>query len=96
MLPIFNSDVQELSLMQTKWASQLNPVIALALLKGRQINDVALQSGSNVIDHKLGRQPQGWFLVDLNANVTAYRTAWDELTITLTSSGSATAALYVY
>ena len=40
-------------------------------------------SGSNVLNHKLGRQPRGWYLVDCLVAQTPYREAWDDKTLTL-------------
>lgn len=52
---------QPLDLMQTTWASQLNPVIANPLNNSIILENIALKTGVNVINHKLGRNLQGWF-----------------------------------
>lgn len=96
-LPIFNSDNRILSQLQTQWASILgvllnNPSLQNTLLKG-----VVLASGANVINHRLGRTPQGWRVADLNAAVTIYRSAaFNDKTLTLTASGAATINLEVF
>jgi len=96
MLPFFKTPVKELDQLQTRWKQVLDPISDNVLLKGRIVGPVDLQVGSNVIDHLLGRQPQGWIITDLNANVGVWRTAWTPLTLTLEASGPVTVALYVY
>jgi hypothetical protein len=44
----------------------LNELAVSPLLQGRLIEDVAIESGATIrIYHGLGRQPRGWFVVDL-------------------------------
>lgn len=88
----------------TKWASQLNPVIAnvgqlaaIPLLQGKQISGIILVASTPLaIAHGLGSVPTGWFLVDVNAQATVWRTAWTNQTITLESSANATISIWVY
>jgi len=96
MLPFFKSTVSEFERMQTRWMSELNPALSNPLLKGRQIDSVALQTGDNTVDHMLGRQPIGWFIVDLNANEGVYKVSWSPTSLVLNSSGPVTVSLYVY
>ena len=62
-LPSFNTNIQELSLMQGSWDSQLNPMLANPSLKCIILKNVELVSGSNVVNHLLGRKLQGWRIV---------------------------------
>lgn len=96
-LPIFQSDSQPLQLMQTRWASELNPFLKLPISSPSLLSNISIVSGVNVINHRLGRKPQGWIVSDINAAVTLFRSAdFNDLTLTLTSSGAATVALMVY
>lgn len=61
---------QPLELMQTSWASQLNPLIANPLTKGVILENISLQTGVNVINHKLGRNLQGWFTSRIRSPAT--------------------------
>jgi hypothetical protein len=61
-LPKFQSDDQAFSLLQTNWKIQLDPVIALPLSSSIILEDLNLFTGKNVIDHKLGRNLQGWIV----------------------------------
>lgn len=45
--------------------------------------DATITGATVVINHGLGRVPTGWYIVDLDVQVTIYRTAWDSTTLTL-------------
>lgn len=96
-LPTFKDDNKNLMLLQSSWTSQLNPVLGNPATNPTILKNVALVSGVNVINHKLQQQQQGWFLTDLDAPVTIYRSAaFNNLTLTLTSSGPATVSIGVF
>lgn len=101
MLPIFQTKDQTLSLLQTKWASLLNPGLASPLLNGRIIASIALTSGDNTVDHGLGRPLVGWLVI---RQYSAYAGLYDkqttnispELTLVLNAAGNTTVDLYVF
>ncbi len=86
--------------LQPKWATPLNNLLANPLTQGRLITGLALTTGTNVINHKLGHTLVGWMLVGLSASVTIYDTQASnqtpQLTLNLTSSGPATVSLWVF
>ncbi len=98
MLSSFNTDIRELSLLQSSWASELNPIITNPIVDGIILSGITLVSGNNVINHKLGRPIMGYILIRNNALVTIYdsNTAQPNLTFNLISSGPATVSLYVF
>lgn len=59
-------------LAQTQWAQQIDPVIANPLLNGSILKNVQLSAGINVINHKLGRNLQGWYFTRVRAPVSVY------------------------
>jgi len=73
-LPIFTTDNKDVGLLQTTWASQLNPLLKNPLSNGQVLKSLPLTSGSNVVDHKLGRKLQGWFLVRQRAAAMTSKT----------------------
>jgi hypothetical protein len=86
-----------LELMGTKWASELNPIIANPLNNVSILKNISLVSGSNVINHGLGQNQQGWFLIDIQGNAVVYRSApFNNLTLTLTSSAAVTCSIGVF
>lgn len=79
------------------WASELNPLLQNPLSKASILKNVVLQTGVNTLNHKLGRTMQGWFLVDVDAAITLYRSQpLNDLTLTLTASGPATVSIGVF
>lgn len=86
-----------LDMMQSKWASQLNPLLANPIMSGLALSNISIVTGSNVINHKLGQMQQGWFITDINASANIYRSAsFNNLTLTLISDNPCTISLWVY
>lgn len=86
-----------IALMQTQWASQINPIINNALVQGQILTDISLANGVTTINHKLGRKMIGWYIVDITGAATVYRSQpLNALTLTLTSNAAVTVALWVF
>lgn len=86
-----------LPLLLTQWSSQLNPLLSNPVNGVSILSSVKLATGDNVINHLLGTQMQGWFLTDINAAVSVYRSApMNDKTLTLHSSGTATVSIGVF
>lgn len=85
-------------LAQTKWASVLNPIIALPILNGNEVDGVKLLANKpQAINHLLQRMPQGWFLLDNIANTVVWRAAdFTDTMITLESSVDTTISIWVF
>lgn len=81
----------------TKWSSDLNPLLANPLNNVQIIPNISLINGATVINHKLGKNMQGWFLVDQQGPATIYRSApMNSLTLTLTSSAAVVVSIGVF
>lgn len=97
MITIFKDDNKSFMLFQTKLAAQVNPVLGNPLNHASVLQNVALQSGVNVINHLLGRQMNGWFLTDKQGAAEIYRSApLNGLTLTLTSNAAVTVNIGVF
>jgi hypothetical protein len=84
-------------MLQTQWRSILNPVLSNPATNASILESVKLASGTNVINHKLGRQQQGWFITDINGSANIYRSAaFNDLTLTLTSDAAVTVNIMVF
>lgn len=85
-------------LANPKWAASINPLLALPILNGVEIDSIRMSAGKpNAINHLLQRIPQGWFLVDNTANSVVWRTAdFNDLTITLQASADAIISIWVF
>lgn len=96
-LPQFQSDNIQFQMMQSKWGSILNPIIANPLTNPSILQNVQLNAGINVINHKLGKKQQGWFISDIDNPSVIYRAQpLNDSTLTLNSSASAIVTLVVY
>lgn len=91
----FKDAEQTFGLMQTSWSQQLDPVIANALINGLALKQVSLSSGPNIINHKLGRNLQGWFITRLRANASLFDTQDANLTPAVTLQLTASAPVVV-
>jgi len=83
-----------------KWSSQLNPILQNPLINGQILSGIKVKSGTNVINHGLQQNLQGYIVIMNSANVTFYDTQQKnqtpQLTLQLVSSGIATISLYVF
>lgn len=90
----------DISLMQTKWASILNVLLKNPSLKSSILKSVSLASGSNTINHQLGRALTGWRIVRQRASATIYDTqdsnSYPDLTLLLTASGAVVVDIEVF
>jgi len=60
---------------------------------------LAVQSGTNIVDHKLGRVPQGYLILARDSNVSLYdniRTGATSTTVELYASSSANIKIWVF
>jgi len=86
-----------LELMQTKWASEINPVLKFPPINGVLLKNIALSIGDNSINHLLQRVQQGWVLTDQDASANIYRgKAFNSLTLTLTSDAVVNISIWCY
>lgn len=89
-----------LAQMATTWAEQLNPIIANPTVNNLILKNVKLISGTNVINHKLGRTLQGWNSVRVRANATIYdqqdNNQTPQLTLVLVASAPVVVDLVVF
>ncbi len=86
--------------LQTRWASMINPVLSSPIVNGLQLDNIALLTGDNVINHRLGRKPQGYIVVRKNAQAGIFDTQdtnqMPQLTLNLTSDADVTVSLWIY
>lgn len=104
-LPLVQTAIQELSLLQTKWKAILDVLLNNQLTQGALISGVVLSNGTTttIVNHLLGRPLVGWFLVGSNGTITQIfdnqsNNPHPELTLSLTSTvtGTVTINLWVF
>jgi hypothetical protein len=49
--------------MQSIWKEQIDPVLANPSNSTSILKNIALVTGANVVNHKLGAKLQGWYIV---------------------------------
>jgi hypothetical protein len=99
-LPYFQSSLPILNQLQTKWQSILNPLLGNPLTQGIILNKIVLSSGSNTINHTLGRALVGWSIIRQRASASVYdnqdSNQMPTLTLILISSADVTVDLEVF
>jgi hypothetical protein len=93
-LPIFNIASNALMMMQNKWKSILDPIISYPPNSGLILQNIKLNAGSNIINHKLGQKLQGWKIIRQRASASIYddqdNNNMPDLTLILVSSAPTT------
>ena len=88
---------RELQTVQDNLAGVLDLIAKVQIVDGVRLEDVALVSGSDqLVAHKLGRAPLGWFTVKRNADCRLWETALDANHLTLRTSANVTVTLWVF
>lgn len=94
---------QQLSLqqMQNTWATKLDPIISNPTVNNLILKNIVLITGTNVINHRLGRNLQGWKPTRIrNVSATFYdlqdANQTPQLTLVLVSSANVTIDLEVF
>lgn len=87
--------------MQTNWAQPLNQIVSLPINQGLILTSISLVTGSNTINHLLGRKLQGWFPVRIrDQNTTFYdqqsSNTMPQLTLKIVSSANVVVDLMVF
>ena len=96
-LPLQQTNDRDLSLLQTRWKSILDAVLANPTTNMLIIPKVVLKIGTNVINHKLSQMQQGWTILDINGASSIYRNApFNNTTLSLSSSASVVINLGVF
>ena len=96
----FQDNDRTFQLMQNSWASMLNPLLQNPSLQSTILPQIVLKSGTNTINHRLGRKLQGWRTIRINAAATLYdlqdTNPHPELTLQLVSNAPVTVYLEVF
>lgn len=97
LLPLYKIGNPTQDLWQTQWKSILDIVLGKQIVDGVLLTNQVLKNGVNTINHKLGRKPVGWIIIDADAAVTPFRSQpWNEKTLTLTVGADVNICLWVF
>jgi hypothetical protein len=99
-LPLIQTSIQDLSLLQTRWRSILNALIGLPQLNSSIVANVQLKAGSNSVNTGLQQALQGWSIVRQRGPATIYdlqdSNQTPNLTLTLVSSAAVSVDILVF
>lgn len=84
-------------LLQTRWKSLIDPVLANPTTNMSILKNVVLVSGNNQIPHLLGQMQQGWLILDTNAAQTVFRyKPFNSTYLYLNAAGAVTVSIGVF
>ena len=100
-LPQIQSTVMGSVLMSlTRWRSILNPFVGNPSLNSVILENISLASGSNSVNHTLGRALTGWRIIRIRQSATIYDTQdvnpMPDLTLLLTASAACVVNIEVF
>lgn len=72
MLPVFYTENKELTMMQNKWKSELDPMLSNPSNNSIILKNVLLTTGNNIINTLIGRKLQGWSIVRQRGPASIY------------------------
>lgn len=94
------SGEQEVTRLQSHIKTTLNPLLELPISDGILIKNLTINTSDTLIDHKLGRKPEGFLITRLRTNAVIYESATsndeDNRMIILIASATATADIYFF
>lgn len=98
-LPIFYTDSKDLSMLQTKWASAINPILANPANQAYILKDVKLQPGVNTINHLQDHPLNGYVIVGMQggfSQIYDVPSSMPSKTLVLNSSAAVTVRIMVF
>lgn len=89
-LPIFTTTNPDLSKMQTRWASLINPVLSNNITQSYILKNISLTTGDNTINHLQDKVLNGYLIIGMhNAYAQVYDKPSDMPKLTLILNASA-------
>lgn len=99
-LPQFQNTDRVLGQMQNQWAAILNPLLTNPANATVLLKSVSLTTGTNSVNHLLGRPLIGWNIVRQRSSATFYdqqdTNPTPEVTLTLVSSANCVVDIQVF
>jgi hypothetical protein len=90
-----NTADRELQLIQSNVEKAISGAISSPLLNGL-LKTADLVSGLTSIEHKLGRVPQGYIIIDKNNAANVYTASKDDKFLNLNSSAACKIGLWIF
>lgn len=92
------TDQKDLAKVQDNLEEFVKPIVSSEIIDGLLLKNVVLQSGENKVEHKLGREPIGWMIVNKSATADVWSSAsqLSKSILVLNSSATVTLTLWVF
>lgn len=84
---------------QTLWASILNPIVSNPINSAQILSQVQLINGTTIVQHKLGRTLQGWWIMSPQGSCNVYQPSTapnNSMTLTLVSNAAVVVNIAVF
>lgn len=91
-----NAKDYDLSKVQDNVDDALSPILSSEVLNGIILSDLEVSSTEQIFNHRLNRQPLGWFVIDRTDDIRVWRTSWNTKTITLKANNSGAVSLWIF
>jgi len=83
--------------LQDNVSAAITPILTNPLNYGIILPNVEVPGAAPVtIEHKLGRQPLGWIVIDKTKQADVWKISWSDKFITLDSSAVTSINLYIF
>ena len=84
-------------LLIPQWKAILDPIVSNTIIQGQQLTGIKLTTSATTVPHGLGRTQLGWFITDINAAATIFRTGnFNASNFVLTASAACTTNIWVF
>lgn len=88
---------REIDMMQRNICNAVDSLSSISILDGIAIKSISLTAYTpTILEHRLGRAPQGWLVTDKNTDANVWSTNKTDKFLYLTSSMDTTISLWVY
>lgn len=98
-LPIFQTSDKDLNMMQTRWATEINPILGNPLNSASLLKNITLTTGNNTINHLRGVPLNGYIVAGMRGGFSQIYnvvSTMPSLTLILNSSAAVTIDLLVF
>lgn len=86
----------DLNRLQDALVPRFNAVAKDPMLNRQELVAEFAAAGAVVVQHTLGRVPDGWVLTDKSAGADIWRSAWTDASITLNASAAVNVSFFVF
>lgn len=95
-----NTSLRELDKVQSNISDYVQPLTNNPMLDGLILTEVDVSTSSTIVNHGLGRDIRGWFIVNKDSNINVWAVSSEQsfpgTQLVLTASGTGIVSIYVF